>query len=458
MGSLGGPRPSYPPRPSEATDLHDHEEIRAMMSLCLPLCLGLLSVQTSTTDWPRFQGPNRNGKVAAVPSDYDWGEDGPGVVWMGEVEAGYGGVSVKDGEVFLLDRDAGGDILRVLDLETGEEKWSTGYEAPGRVNFPGSRSVPTVEEEYVYTLGVFGHVTCFDREDGAIAWQTDMTEVYGGEQPVFGWSGSPLVYDGTVVMTPLGRDIGLVGVDAETGEELWVTESVGYSHSSPVLLHLLGETQLVFLSNANSGSGQDQAAPTIISAFDPEDGTPLWQTETMLTRLPIPGPVQVDDERFFLTGGYRAGSTMMKITKDGGDYAFEELFHIDRGAQVHLPILHDEHLFVIVNENWNDQRSRRKEGGLLCLDLDGEEVWRTADDPYLGRGNLLLAGDNLLIQDGYSGTLRVVPATSAGYAPIAEVNVFGVEDERDHNMWAPMALAGNYLLLRSQEELLCLEL
>lgn len=428
-----------------------------MISVLVSVCLGLAG-QTPATDWPRFQGPERTGKVAAIPSDYDWGDDGPGVLWMGEVRAGYGGVSVKDGEVYVLDRDNSGDILRVLDLETGEEKWSSGYEAPGRVTFPGTRSVPAVEEKFVYTMGAFGQVTCFDRADGEIVWQIDMTEVYGGEQPVFGWSGSPLVVDDKVVMTVLGRDIGLVAVDAETGEEVWVTESVGYSHSTPVLLNLLGERQLVFVSHANPGSGQDQAAPSIISAFDPEDGEPLWQTETMLTRLPIPGPVQVDDQRFFLTGGYRAGSTMMKISNEGGDYTFEELFHIDRGAQVHQPILHGEHLYLIVNENWNDSRSRRKEGGLLCLDLDGKEIWRTKDDPYLGRGNVILAGDHLLVQDGYNGTLRVVPATPEGYAPLAEVNLFAVEDERDHNMWAPMALAGNLLLMRSQEELLCVEL
>lgn len=430
-----------------------------MSPVLASLSLGLLTAQSPATDWPQFQGPDRTGTVAAIASDFDWSAEGPAVLWMSEVQAGYGGMAVKDGVVYVLDRQSGqGDLMRAIDLESGEGLWDSFYEAPGRVNFPGSRCVPTVYGEHVFTLGVFGHVTCFDREDGEIVWQVDMTEVYGGEQPVFGWSGSPLVYDGTLVMTVLGRDIGLVAVEAETGEELWVTESVGYSHSTPVLLNLLGEKQLVFLSHANPATGQDQAAPTTISAFDPEDGIPLWSTETMLTRLPVPGPVQIDDERFFLTGGYRAGSTMMKIQKKGADYAFEELFHIDRGAQVHLPVLHGEHLYLIVNENWNDPRARRQEGGLLCLSLDGEEVWRTADDPYLGRGNLFLAGDHLIVQDGYNGTLRVVPASPKGYAPIAEVNVFGVEDERDHNMWAPMALTGNYLLMRSQEELLCLEL
>ena len=113
-----------------------------------------------------------------------------------------------------------------------------------------------------------------------------------------------------------------------------------------------------------------------------------------------------------------------------------------------------------MNENWNDPRNLRKEGGLLCLGLDGKERWRTGDDPYFGRGSWVLAGDHLLLQDGKTGVLRVVEATGEGYRQVAEADLFGVgsEDRRDHQMWAPMALAGNRLLLRSQDELLCVQL
>jgi hypothetical protein len=94
----------------------------------------------------------------------------------------------------------------------------------------------------------------------------------------------------------------------------------------------------------------------------------------------------------------------------------------------------------------------------MCLGLDGKELWRTGDNPYFGRGCALLAGDHLLIQDGYDGTLRVVKADPSRYQLVAEAKLFNAAGTRDGQMWAPMALAGKSLLLRSQSELLCVEL
>ena len=94
----------------------------------------------------------------------------------------------------------------------------------------------------------------------------------------------------------------------------------------------------------------------------------------------------------------------------------------------------------------------------MCLTLDGKEQWRTKDAPFFGRGNAILAGDHLVIQDGFNGTLRVAQATQDGYRQVAEANLFGIGDRKDHQMWAPMALAGQLLLLRSQDTLLCVEL
>ena len=301
-------------------------------------------------------------------------------------------------------------------------------------------------------------MTCFSRESHEIVWSVDMEGTYGGVMPYFGWSSSPVVLGDLVIVTPLGEKIGLLALDCRTGEKVWATESVGRSLSTPAVLDLLGTRQVVFLSTASRAPGQDRAAPATISSFDPENGSLLWRTETMLTRLTIPPPVQVDDERFFVTGGYRAGSTMLRIQRNADGYSFEELFHITRGAQIHLPLLHEDHLYLLVNEGWNVVRSRRKEGGLMCLSLDGKELWRTEDEPFFGRGNAVLAGDHLLIQDGDSGILRVAKATPAGYRTIVEVDLFGFAGQRDRKTWTPMAVADGYVLLRSQEELLCARL
>lgn len=436
------------------------------MTKCLNLLGALLAsplvaaAGPTNDDWPQFQGPHRNSRVDVTGLDFTWPEGGPKVLWeVDTIGRGYGGPSVRDGQVFLLDREVGErDVLRAFDFDTGEELWRQPYDAPGRLNFPGSRTVPTISDGLVYTCGGLGHVTCFDRQSGEIVWTVDLTEQYGGRMPSFGWSASPLLVGDKVIAAPLGEEVGLVALDRETGEEVWVTPGIGHSHSTPALLELLGDPQVLFLSNDDQASGTDAASPMTISSFDPEFGTLNWQKEIELTRLPIPGPVQVDEDRFFVTGGYRGGSTMLQISRGEGSYEVEELFHIERGAQIHVPLLHGEHIYVIVNENWNNSRARRGEGGLLCLDHGGNEVWRTGADPFFGRGNSLLVGDHILIQDGFDGTLRVARATPEGYRQVAEANLFGIDDRSDHELWAPMAYANGRLLIRSHEKLLCVQL
>jgi hypothetical protein len=249
-----------------------------------------------------------------------------------------------------------------------------------------------------------------------------------------------------------------VALDLATGDELWVSPPVGISHSTPVLFELLGQRQILFLSSPPGPPSLEAAGTLTISSFDPEDGARLWELGVTGTTYPIPAPVQVGPDRFLVTGGYRGGSTLLRLVLGEDGYALEEHFRTERGAQVHAPILHAEHLYVLFNENWNEPRNRRAEGGLACLGLDGKERWRTGDAPYFGRGNALLAGDVLLVLDGYDGTLRAVRATPEGYQELGSADLFGIDDRRDHQMWAPMALAGDRLLVRSQEQLVCLRL
>lgn len=98
------------------------------------------------SDWPQYLGPYRNAVSSEKGLMRSWPEKGPEVLWTVSVGIGYGGPVVKDGKVYLLDREAKvADIMRCFDLFTGQELWKFSYEAPGSVMFPGSRSVPIVD-------------------------------------------------------------------------------------------------------------------------------------------------------------------------------------------------------------------------------------------------------------------------------------------------------------------------
>ena len=91
-------------------------------------------------DWPQYLGPNRNGISAQNDILRSWPKDGPEVLWTATVGIGFGGPVVKDGNVYLLDRDDKiGDNLRCFDLANGKELWNFTYNAPGSVMYPGSK-------------------------------------------------------------------------------------------------------------------------------------------------------------------------------------------------------------------------------------------------------------------------------------------------------------------------------
>ena len=430
-----------------------------MSTILLTLGMLLTPPQDSAAAWPRFMGPSGTGAVEVGELNFEWGEAGPEVLWRVELGEGFGGVAVDGDEVFLLDREVGEmDILRVLDAKTGADLWDQAYEAEGRLQYPGSRSVPTLVGDYVVTMGGHGDVACFNRKSRTLKWKLNVAEEFEGELPGYGWSNNPLVIGDMVVISVFGEDVGLVALDIATGEEIWATTPLGISHSTPVLFNLLGEEQILFLSAGEQTTPRGEVGQVTVSSFDPESGELNWDAVVKGSRYPIPCPMQIDGERFFITGGYRGGSSMLKLSKSGGEYKLEEQFHIELGSQMYAPILRDGHLYYLVNENANHQRNLRKTGGLLCIDLEGKEKWRTGDDPFLGRGNWIMGGPYLFLQDGFNGSLVVCKASPEGYEELANFNVFGVTDRKDHENWAPMALVDGKLFLRSKNELACLNL
>ena len=99
-----------------------------------------LTTGSSLADWPQYLGPNRNSTSNQKGLLRSWPENGPEVLWTVSVGRGFGGPVVKEGKVYLLDRDDKvGDNMRCFDLSNGEELWNFGYDAPGSsAMFPGS--------------------------------------------------------------------------------------------------------------------------------------------------------------------------------------------------------------------------------------------------------------------------------------------------------------------------------
>lgn len=429
---------------------------RTLISLALLMGIGAYLAWPHRREILEYLAPPESDFVEdqALEPEYGRSRADLSPAWSVPLEPGYGGAAVRDRLAFVLDREIGvGDTLRVFSVLDGEPRWTFSYEEPGRLQSAGSRTAPAVSDRSVFLCSGFGKVHCVGREDHQLRWRTHLQEELGGAMPDFGYSADPVLHGELVILPALGESVGLVALDQDTGETVWTTPGLGTSQSQPVLMDLLGETFLLFLSCAEQGAGENTPAPALISAFDPDTGALRWRHETLLTNVPVPPPVRVDDERLVVTGGYAGGTKLLRLSREGERFQVEEVFRLEKGSQLHPPVVVGGHIYLLANENSNVSRLRRGQGGLRCYDLEGNERWSTGRDPYFGRGHMIQIGPYLLIQDGMSGFLRLCVASPDGYEQVVTANVFGSPPKERKRMWGKISGWNGTLVLRGDREL-----
>ena len=398
---------------------------------------GALLASVSGADWPQFLGPTRDGVAKETKLPRTWPEGGPEVLWTFELSRGFAGPAIQDGMVYVLDRvkDAQ-DVLRCLDLGSGQEQWSFAYDAPGKLDHNGSRTTPAVDDKHVFVIGPFGHFHCLDKATHEVVWKKHLLNDFGGKRPNWGVAQSPLLHKKAVIVAPLGRKAGVIAYERATGKELWRSRAVGaMAYVSPMITTIDGVEQVLIITTRR------------VVGLDAADGKLLWSYSGWRCNIPIPAPTAIGDGRLFITGGYNAGSVMIKVARTGGKFAAAELFKIKlMGSQLHNALLHDKHLYVNCNTN-------NKRDGLVCFDLDGEVKWQTKKAPNFERGNLILVDGLIYIMDGSTGVLRIVRPDPEKYTELARVRVLG-----GAKIWAPMAVSGGKLVLRDQRRMKCLKL
>src|SRR6185295_7313600 len=144
----------------------------------------LVALSTSSLfgeDWPGIYGPRRDESPTQKGLLRTWPKEGPKVLWTFPLSVGFGGPAVSGGNVYLLDRDeAVGDTLRVLDFASGKELWKFAYDAPGKFMFAGSRMTPTVDGDFVYTVGPLGDLPALSTKTRKPVWRKNIWKDFGG--------------------------------------------------------------------------------------------------------------------------------------------------------------------------------------------------------------------------------------------------------------------------------------
>jgi outer membrane protein assembly factor BamB len=398
-------------------------------------------------DWPQYLGPNRNSISEQKGILRSWPQNGPEVLWTVNVGNGYGGPVVKGGKVYLLDRDDKvGDNLRCFDLSNGNELWSFSYNAAGSVNYPGSRSVPILDGNHVYSCGPYGDLYCIDINTHKPVWNKNVWKDFGGSEiPTWAITQCPLVYGDLLILASQAPQAGVVAYDKLTGNVRWKTPTIGkVGYVSPTIAKISGEDHVVMVS----ASGRDGEKGKVVG-INPLTGKILWEYANWNCRIPVPGAVDAGDNKVLIVGGYELGAAMIKVEKkEDGSYGTKELFTtVEFGDQTKNPLLYNGYFYAEYGTN-------NRRDGMVCMSMDGQVMWKTKRAPDFNKGSMILADGLILATDG-ARTLYLIEPNPTAFKSIASYELLKGGGETQN--WAPLALADGKLLIRDQSGLMCVK-
>lgn len=403
------------------------------------LVLASAAVGAVADDWPQFRGPNRDGISAETGLLTQWPEEGPRVLWSRPMCEGYSAAAICQGRVYFndYDRDSSEWGVYCVSLEDGEPLWDFKHRRRIRPNHGITRTVPAVDERFVFSLDPKCVLHCLDAATGQERWSKSLVKTYKAKIPAWYNGQCPLIDDGKVVVATGGEAL-VVALDQATGEEIWRTPNPSQalmSHASLMPAVLGGVKQYLYCT---------LQGPVGVAA---EDGRLLWSYPWKFNVAVAPSPLVVGDDQVFLTAGYQAGCLMIRVSKgDDGTFTVEEVFDLNAtvwNSEVHTPIVFQDHLFAV---------GRKRRGLLTCLNLSGELVWTSTGEASFELGSFMLADGMLFILEGKTGMLRLIEASTDRYVELDHAQVLS-----GHDVWAPMALSNGRLILRDMTKMVCIE-
>lgn len=429
-------------------------------------------------DWPQYLGPNRNSISPQEGILHSWPENGPEVLWSVNIGIGYGGPVVKEGRVYLLDRDDKvGDQMRCFDLSSGKELWNFGYSAPGSVMFPGSRSVPIVDGNNVYSCGPYGDLYCIDINTHKPVWNKNVWTDFGGipgggseggfgsgetgSFPTWAISQCPLVYGDLLILASQAPEAGVVAYDKLTGDIKWQTPALGPAgYVSPNIVKIDGMDHVVMVT-ASGGGRNSPVIPGSVVGIHPLSGKILWEYKNWVCRIPIPCAVDAGNNKVLVVGGYELGALMIEVNKKAdGNYETSEIYRTEEfGDQTKTPLLYNGYFY-------GEYGTNNRRDGMVCMNMDGKIMWKTGRNPDFNKGSMILADGLILATDGNESLYLIEPDPTA-FKPLASAELLGqggtnsegiaLRVGRSTQNWAPLALADGKLLIRDQSRLMCVK-
>lgn len=401
------------------------------LALVAPIATATSVAKVDAPPVTQFFGSNRDGVVTGARLSRDWQTTPPRELWRQPIGAGWSAFAVVDGRAFTQEQRGEEEWVSCYELLTGRLLWSHKNQAHFSEwqGGDGPRATPTVLDGRVYAIGATGILDCLEAETGQRIWSRDVLKENQLENLTWGVSASPLVFDDKVVVTGAAAAGPTVLAYARaTGEPLWKSGTDKASYSSPLLATLAGR-KVVLSFNAGT-----------LTAHDPADGAVLLDYRWSGDKWPKAAqPVVLSGDRVFVSAGYGMGCSLLQIaaTPEGKLAATEIWKSVRLKTQFNSVAMRDGYFYGL------------DDGLLSCVEVaTGQRKWK---DGRFGSGQTLLVDDLILVQSE-PGPVALVEAKPDGYRELGRLPAL------KSKTWNHPTLAGRYLLVRNDREVVCYEL
>jgi outer membrane protein assembly factor BamB len=380
-------------------------------------------------DWPQWRGRHRDGISAETGLLKEWPKEGPKLVWqLKDVGGGYSTPSVAGGNLFLMGDLESEEFVRAYDTGEGKLVWEAAVGKVGKnrgPQYPGTRSTPTVDGDFIYALGSDGDLVCFDAS-GKPRWKKNLRDDFGGEMGRWAYSESPLVDGDIVVCTPGGKDATLIALNKQSGDVIWKSAVPGgdeAAYASVIAVDVGGFKQYVqFLQNGLVG-------------VDAKTGKFLWRYDKTAKGSPANIPTPIAHDGYVYSAAGKSGGGLVKLAVMDGSVDAKQIYFTPRvptsigGA-------------VEVNGYLYGTNSQ----GLLCADFKtGEIKWQNR---CVGAGSVCYADGRLYVHGEKPGAVALVEATPEGYREKGRFSPPSPPAHRDEKAWAYPVVANGRLYIR----------
>ncbi len=380
----------------------------------------------TAADWPGFRGRNVDGVSTERNVFSNDSAIGLEIAWKRPIGSGYSSVAVVDGFVVTGFSDGTSDVIVAFNETSGEERWRFAMDKT-YVGHDGSHTgpiaTPLIAGGRVFGLAPRGRLFALDLSSGSLVWSTSLVDDHLAAKPHYGFSASPLMHNG-VLIVEIGSQVGAVaGFDPASGKRLWAVGQDGVQYQSPIPLTVFGRPQVVATGNKK------------IMGIDSSNGKVLWDyahggagPRGAMSLVPVPAGV----DRLFLAFKDNA-STVVKLTREAGKVEGKQLWE-SRSIRnsYNVPVYHDGYVYAYSSRF------------LTCVDaVTGESKWRSRKP---GDGFTILVDGRLVVLTKH-GSVHVVAASPDGYEDLASLTVF------EDMAWSPPAFANGHIVVRGLKEI-----